>query len=1044
MRVKSARIDQVGPYHGTTLDFSTFGLNVLYGPNEAGKTSLLAALRGALFGQVHLAEGGPSLDTGAHVILRLAQEDGSLLTLERSLARRRPPRLTFADGTQATGQAELVRAFPELASVEQVLYETFFTVQLADLVAFSNAPSTLASQLFGLQAPLINPYALENDLEKRAKEIYNPSKRASKPVLNALQRKQAELTRQLRESHDHAKWYRQTVNTKHALTLKLTELTQEMKQVDIAYRFVCSSLQLWDTVLAFVELEQALAALGACPTGAFSLWSEAAVWLVELEQAAVLEKEQNAQLAAMNEQLEALSTPAFWIDVRGDLETWNQRLTRMEYVLTEWREMQQAVDEAERELMRVRGEVPGTWTNEQILSFGGRDELPAGLFEAAQAWETQVREVQDAKQQLDFATAWEQQQKQQAEDYCAAQRANRPLETPKDAMQALYQQMSTIKERREAVQRDAQRVTDWLADVPSLAGNAGGVAKANMGVPGAAVLLLGAGAAVETFQRDWLLVSGFLTAALALLAWLLWQQSRHVRSSVQKQHPTPRLSTIRWQDWSEEGARSLLERLQQQVHTSTDELHEVDHALASVSSWRDALAQRRLRETELEALQRHLLSYEQTYKASLAQHGSSGMLWTTAQLRQTSEACRMYVRWRDKRDLARRKMDEAQQAWTGFSEAFAEWLRKQAQPPFDLGLMDGALVTPDVSEVAVDTLAQLHAHVHQWMELAEKALQESMRRQSLQANLAHLQTAIDNRCLVEVELREKITSVFRQLNVSDEQAFQQVLEREEKRLDLHKSLETVRNRLLSACASERFAARVVAHVKSNSHRVIQLEQTSLQNKLERLEAEVKETQEALWQVNHALTTSETSQDGASLRWQIAQLSGQAEGLKQSFAALTLARALSRAARRLVEARENSPVFTNASELLSLITHGKYRRIGVPLSSDGLQNLYVIDSFSQSWALNRLSRGTREQIFLALRLAVIRQYRTQGVILPVILDDPLVNFDDDRTEQMLEVLAMEAEQQPIIYLTCHKRFLKDRFQSKVVHNVSIVNESEELV
>jgi uncharacterized protein YhaN len=295
-----------------------------------------------------------------------------------------------------------------------------------------------------------------------------------------------------------------------------------------------------------------------------------------------------------------------------------------------------------------------------------------------------------------------------------------------------------------------------------------------------------------------------------------------------------------------------------------------------------------------------------------------------------------------------------------------------------------------------------------------------------------------------VELREKITSVFRQLNVSDEQAFQQVLEREEKRLDLHKSLETVRNRLLSACASERFAARVVAHVKSNSHRVIQLEQTSLQNKLERLEAEVKETQEALWQVNHALTTSETSQDGASLRWQIAQLSGQAEGLKQSFAALTLARALSRAARRLVEARENSPVFTNASELLSLITHGKYRRIGVPLSSDGLQNLYVIDSFSQSWALNRLSRGTREQIFLALRLAVIRQYRTQGVILPVILDDPLVNFDDDRTEQMLEVLAMEAEQQPIIYLTCHKRFLKDRFQSKVVHNVSIVNESEELV
>ncbi|GMA59879.1 AAA family ATPase [Alicyclobacillus fastidiosus] len=184
MRLQALRIDHFGPYRNQTWTFHNHGLHILFGPNEAGKSSLLAAIRGGLFGNTRLAEGTAHAQPGAHVGMQLCQESGSVVTLERSLTKKTAPHLCDEDGRKATGQAELAALFPELRQVEQLLYETFFTLQLADLVAFSDKPNALLSQLFGLRALLVNPYALEEAVEKAAMEVYNPHRRASRPRLN--------------------------------------------------------------------------------------------------------------------------------------------------------------------------------------------------------------------------------------------------------------------------------------------------------------------------------------------------------------------------------------------------------------------------------------------------------------------------------------------------------------------------------------------------------------------------------------------------------------------------------------------------------------------------------------------------------------------------------------------------------------------------------------------------------------------------------------------------------------------------------------------
>jgi|GEM_PF-297631 len=108
--------------------------------------------------------------------------------------------------------------------------------------------------------------------------------------------------------------------------------------------------------------------------------------------------------------------------------------------------------------------------------------------------------------------------------------------------------------------------------------------------------------------------------------------------------------------------------------------------------------------------------------------------------------------------------------------------------------------------------------------------------------------------------------------------------------------------------------------------------------------------------------------------------------------------------------------TIASEYLRQLTNGKYRNIWTPL---GEQFPKIDDQQGHTLTVNELSSGTREQLFLAIRLAMVERFRNRGVELPMILDDVLVNFDQERTIAAIETLNAIAEKgQQILFFTCH--------------------------
>ncbi len=118
-------------------------------------------------------------------------------------------------------------------------------------------------------------------------------------------------------------------------------------------------------------------------------------------------------------------------------------------------------------------------------------------------------------------------------------------------------------------------------------------------------------------------------------------------------------------------------------------------------------------------------------------------------------------------------------------------------------------------------------------------------------------------------------------------------------------------------------------------------------------------------------------------------------------------------------QEHQPeLIRRAGEYLAIITEGKYTRLFLP---EGGKNLYVYYEKAESYLdpiEKRLSKGTLEQIYLALRLAMLDQLDPQGEPLPLLLDETLVNWDDRRAQGLCTVLDHLSGRRQILFFSCH--------------------------
>jgi len=100
----------------------------------------------------------------------------------------------------------------------------------------------------------------------------------------------------------------------------------------------------------------------------------------------------------------------------------------------------------------------------------------------------------------------------------------------------------------------------------------------------------------------------------------------------------------------------------------------------------------------------------------------------------------------------------------------------------------------------------------------------------------------------------------------------------------------------------------------------------------------------------------------------------------------------------------------ADVYLQTLTKGQYQHV----HWSG-RTFEVTDYQEHNWDVSLLSRGTAQQLYVALRLAMIAELQAQ-VDMPLLIDDAFVDFDMERQQALLSLLRNQSESQQIFYFT----------------------------
>ena len=136
-----------------------------------------------------------------------------------------------------------------------------------------------------------------------------------------------------------------------------------------------------------------------------------------------------------------------------------------------------------------------------------------------------------------------------------------------------------------------------------------------------------------------------------------------------------------------------------------------------------------------------------------------------------------------------------------------------------------------------------------------------------------------------------------------------------------------------------------------------------------------------------------------------------------------ARVLQQAIDRYREEHQD-PVLRIAAGYFQKLTLGSFAGLRTDVDDAGQPVLVGVRENGSRLTVDKMSSGTRDQMFLALRLATLTWRLQSDEPMPFIIDDILINFDDVRSRATLQILAELGEKNQVILFTHHRRIIEE--------------------
>lgn len=321
-----------------------------------------------------------------------------------------------------------------------------------------------------------------------------------------------------------------------------------------------------------------------------------------------------------------------------------------------------------------------------------------------------------------------------------------------------------------------------------------------------------------------------------------------------------------------------------------------------------------------------------------------------------------------------------------------------------------ARVAPDLSgQSPEDTALELTRR----LDLARKALAETT---ELQTSLGRSQTELDQARLNLHSVHARLAPLMAAAGVEEITDLGRAIERSDQRRQVENTIRTAEQALTQAADG-----LSLDELRTESESIGADE---LKAELDRLSAESRNVVEQIATLSNAFGAQKSAFDALDGTDQAARAEAQrqeaiaamADAAERYVGVQTAARLLKWSIEKFRETRQG-PMLAKASALFSRLTMGSFNRLLVDSEGD-TPRLFGIRPDGKAVDVTGMSEGSRDQLYLALRLAALELQVEQGLALPLVADDLFINFDDQRTAAGLAVLGELSRTMQVVFLTHH--------------------------
>ena len=1018
MRIQGFRIEGFGRFADHAVGPFDHPVTLIYGPNEAGKSTYLAFIRTILFGFPRRLgnQHYPPLSGGRHGgRIDLVSGDGSRYSVHRIQGRGAGPVTTTGAGGENLDERVLAQL---LGHHSRDVFESVFAFTLEELHSGDLlGKSSVNRQIYSAGMGVTKLPAVMRTLQSEREALFRKGGSVNRIARTA--RKLGEIEARLRGIATNAAEYGRLTTRLQEVEARLEDLNQIRRQgrnrLD-RRRQLQDAWEDWNDLITIERQLSELPAIDGFPADGIRR-------LEALEERLRGARREYDSARTSVEEVKSKTTVRIEHDAIVDRTDEVRNLGRLrgafDQSVRDLPKRQAELENYQNDLAKTLRELGPDWDQQRLDHF----DLSLAVREEISRHEERLRQAREGlgRSESDL----EQAQARLNEASHSVERAKEELESaprPKYDAAGIRRRRNQIRMARvqlDRYAREAQRAADLKRQLDGVYQT--GSPKAASDMKWLPVLCAAFGIALAvagTMAGGTVLAMGMVTS-LFLIGLAVYLHVRNRSDSGMAESPIAgpirrsleaarrRLVTIR-SELDETAAEMGLRGINESVLTGAEET--LDAESSRLVQWerlrevldrgKGSLQRRAARKDEkaenVERALRRVDAAKQAWEAWLGERS----LRTTFNPEAMGEL-------RGQVELGRNQFSEVRnwrQRITAIQEdidsytAMVASLASSFEVEFDPG--DGQAVA-----AAADTLIDLHGRVAQRVRDRSNAADDlRMAERELQERYQQLSDA-------EAEMAGLLQSG----GATDAEHFRRRAERFRQRTELGERKREVGGRLQRISGPGE-------HLQSLEER---LENTDLQSIL----ACINEVRDELAEADEEIQTLSTERGGIrndldrligeeeSSGWRMERhlLLEQIRGHAREWVIRTLVHRLLETAQNKFERERQPGVVRHAERFFGRITGGRYPQVYAPL---GERTIIVTDGTGRRKSPQELSRGTREQLFLSLRFGLIRELGQRTEPLPVVVDEVLVNFDPDRALRAARAFVELSRTNQVLVFTCH--------------------------